>query len=1456
MPRINRIRISNVPYSGKHIVDQLINCYDGQNVLLNLANGGGKSVLTQMIMQPIIPNVKIHKRRVESYLTSKEPTFIMLEWLLDNTPTPTYFLTGIVMNRAITEENNYRVKYFTFVNEYKASNAYDIKNIDFISNVDGMIKYKSYDYCLSELRKREGNQLQIETFTIDEQKGYSQILEERGIFKDEWKILAKINEKEGGIDDLFEKCEKSNDVINQWILKTISEKLENADDLREMFLNLMIDVMNHEDEIKQKEELEKFKVEADNYIIELSKLLENMNKQEEIKKELEEIFLKLNTCVHSLEQKDMELRDRINEKSNALAMIEYEELSEGYYKFESGLEEKTEEEEKKSKELADLETKKQEAVIELNIIRAAKIYEEYKEAKAEREAALVAKQRLEEKLTEDNIKDIEYSLKIEYDRQVNRLEEEINKFKSELEQLTNECTKLKNEQKSSKFENTEITNKLAVVLDRVNRFKEAEERILSELNLELIRNMLGELDKKEIEKIISNYEEIEKKAESQIKHNMESIKNNCDKIEANIKEIEKIDSNLEENIVKIGAKEKEIVDYETKTEELKRILQSFAIDVQNLFDKQTNLNELERQREFADKRKVDNTELLNQNKQLLEGLKSGGIHVDLKIGSILKRNKIEYETGEEYLTGQTHEYQEKLLGLNPILPYSYIILNDKDYEKIEDLMANEEINRLTPIILRKDIERDFKPKNKVISLIDSVKLQCLYNTKAFDEELKRDFQRELEERVEELKNKVKEDENKLADIRNAINFVKEYKYDVNDKEILKEELKGLKEQSDNLKLRKKEIERENNDLTNENGSINEKIFEIRNLVAENKNNKDKFDAYLLENEAYMKLLKEKQELENKLNGNEVKLNELEGKISENEINQQSAKGKISNNESYKKELEERRGRIPNIEQGQKLDKTLEELEEIYQEISNKILKNEQEIKRRIDTANSRMISKDKELKKEFSGLEEKYEEKKYVEEEEDFAKDRTEELDKELKYVKDEKDKVSAEKLKLETKLENINDNLKKLGKNEPMQAYLIKGEYDKRRQELKKQVEEINAELSTLKVDLDLVKENRVYVRTQIVQEPEIRKVDISNFDYHNTNIKELAKQLKDKKEENDNKRRFVDDLYRSIEGKNLSENQAIRKFLNNMNPYQNGNEFANYYFTYERVTECSKSMEQMIQLLKTTIANIENDKKNIKHHAYVQGKNIYLEMKEISDSTDIRMPGKLRKVPLLEIELPKELDQFAEERVSEYIEQCINNLREECSEQENIRQIVEKRIKEWLTDRQLLNYVINTENIGVKLYKIDISDKNSGLRNWEEVVVDNSGGEKLVSCLVLVLALMQYTRKKVLAKYGNVDKLEISKFLIIDNPFGKMSSTHLLNGLMLILDRFNVQAICLSDISQSSITNQFKVIYQLSLKSGKYTDKIYLTADNVIKSPELAENYLLEQAYIRSEAQQKMWL
>ena len=170
-------------------------------------------------------------------------------------------------------------------------------------------------------------------------------------------------------------------------------------------------------------------------------------------------------------------------------------------------------------------------------------------------------------------------------------------------------------------------------------------------------------------------------------------------------------------------------------------------------------------------------------------------------------------------------------------------------------------------------------------------------------------------------------------------------------------------------------------------------------------------------------------------------------------------------------------------------------------------------------------------------------------------------------------------------------------------------------------------------------------------------------------------------------------------------------------------------------------------------------------------------------------------------------------------------------------------------------MNKVINSETIEVKLYKIDISEKNSGLRKWKDVIVENSGGEKFISCLILVIALIQYSRTKIFEKTGSEKTLETTKIFIIDNPFGKMSSTHLLKGLTDILAKFNVQAICLSDLSQSSITNQFNVIYQMSLKTGKYTEKFYLTTDDVRVNGDVSKNYLLEQVWVRKEEQMSMF-
>ena len=78
------------------------------------------------------------------------------------------------------------------------------------------------------------------------------------------------------------------------------------------------------------------------------------------------------------------------------------------------------------------------------------------------------------------------------------------------------------------------------------------------------------------------------------------------------------------------------------------------------------------------------------------------------------------------------------------------------------------------------------------------------------------------------------------------------------------------------------------------------------------------------------------------------------------------------------------------------------------------------------------------------------------------------------------------------------------------------------------------------------------------------------------------------------------------------------------------------------------------------------------------------------------------------------------------------------------------------------------------------------------------------------VVLTLMNYTR----ATEGVVSKNSKS-VLILDNPFGKITSAHLLKPMFDIAKHFNVQLICLSDINKSDVINCFDCVIKLVIKT-----------------------------------------
>lgn len=82
MSKINAVRLINVNYNNNanRISDEIL-YFNGESTLISLQNGGGKSVLVQMLTAPFVHsryrNAK--DRPFESYFTTAKPSFILVE---------------------------------------------------------------------------------------------------------------------------------------------------------------------------------------------------------------------------------------------------------------------------------------------------------------------------------------------------------------------------------------------------------------------------------------------------------------------------------------------------------------------------------------------------------------------------------------------------------------------------------------------------------------------------------------------------------------------------------------------------------------------------------------------------------------------------------------------------------------------------------------------------------------------------------------------------------------------------------------------------------------------------------------------------------------------------------------------------------------------------------------------------------------------------------------------------------------------------------------------------------------------------------------------------------------------------------------------------------------------------------------------------------------------------------
>lgn len=315
----------------------------------------------------------------------------------------------------------------------------------------------------------------------------------------------------------------------------------------------------------------------------------------------------------------------------------------------------------------------------------------------------------------------------------------------------------------------------------------------------------------------------------------------------------------------------------------------------------------------------------------------------------------------------------------------------------------------------------------------------------------------------------------------------------------------------------------------------------------------------------------------------------------------------------------------------------------------------------------------------------------------------------------------------------------------------------------------------------------------------------------------------------------RGLTDLKRAFQGSAPTIDNVLSGLLLEDTPLT----FKSYYFQFERLSDFLVKLRDYLEILRSTLQRVETQKENVVRQAASQGRNLYRELSKINSSTNIRTSGSPTPQSTLHIGVPQSLDGQYEERMRNYVSQCISTARERLSTGELTNEKMRRYLEERFSDRQLLNTVIGQTNIPIKLYKVESIPQNSRLKAWENIVVENSGGELFVSCFILISALMSYSRRRKLALQNAA---EGSKVFLIDNPFGKASSPHLLEAMIRVAKKFETQLLCLSDLSQSSITQQFDLIYQLSMRKAAYSSRSYLKTDEVKNNADLHVDGRLE--------------
>lgn len=1444
MSKINAVRLINVNYNNNAIRISDESFYmNGDSTLMSLQNGGGKSVLVQMLTAPFV-----HKRYRDTkdrpfsgYFTSNKPSFILVEWALDGGAG--FVMTGLMVQRSADGgDNSEELELTGIVSEYDSPCIQDIHNLPVVEKEKKEIRLKSAAACrqLFETYKRDRS---MKFFYYDlnqpaHSRQYFDKLMEYRIHYREWEnIIKKVNVKESGLSELFSDCRDEKGLVEKWFLEAVESKL-NRDGSRirnfqELVAKYVVQYRENKSKFERRDTIGLFQTEAAvmeekageyllaeqavgdqenriaGFLFELKRLsAENAAKKERVCAELSELRAKIRR-------------------------IEYEKLSAEVHELKEKKRICMGNRDMYSMEAESWERKAEEAVRTLRLLECAKVQErfdgEQREWDGARERLAVFQKKNEDMEPERRM--LGGALRCFYERELEEKQELLcenqEQQKEKLKQAGEE-RKIAGEAAKAMLEETKRRGKLE---ERAQGYDRQEEEFNSQYKEALIRNILGEYEPGlfEIREAVFEKEKRETEREKrELGQKREQIRGEVRRLGRDLSDAREARVRLEG---RLRENEKERTRLDGELNERRLILKYLELPETALFEREEILRaadkkllqidlfrrNLEKEKEELEKewRRLTKGEVLELPDEIRQAFSGAGLGLVYGM-EWLKKN------------GRSEEENRRIVRENPFLPYA-LILTKQEIQKLSGNGGLVNTSFPVPIIEREQLEAAGQAAKGGLVSFPGIHFYVLFNEMLLNGEKLQKLVLETERAIEKKKEAI--------EIR-----AQEYR-----------EYTARRERIDGQTVTRdmcEQVKAERAGLETELAKLDTRILKISEEAAEKEAQAETLDGRIRENLWKMDWQRRREADFSRLRQAFAAYGETKTELSrcKKEIERQKLRQELSEERQEQLADELKTLELARYGLNEAVRQAGEKAEKFrgYEEIRDQEIASSKEAgqrEARFDALTEGVSRELRELEEqeqkarqrrdreagELSGLGDKYgfSQKdwsgiRYDREEERHQETLSENHARKAKEKRRQQQDMETKAAALVSKLEDRTERIRReCGEEKPLSRQeILDQDFDGRRNKLLYEAAEKEKEEAALTKRQGSLEGNQAALAEYDTLP--VRETVAWDRDFAAMNGEEL--------------REFQGILlrdYRAYQRDLQRGREAVAKCLNKMlrmeafqdefykKPLEAMAELSGEAKTVlEQLHTVLASYNSLMEQLKVDISLVEREKERLTELLEEYVREVHANLGRIDANSTISVRG--HAVKMLKIKLPvwEEQESMYRMQLGELLEKVTEKGIGLYEKGENAQEYFGTQI----TTKNLYDSMVGIGNVQIHLFKIE--ERREYPITWAGVA-KNSGGEGFLSAFVILSCLLDYMRKDETDLFAERNE---GKVLLMDNPFAQTNAAHLLRPLMDMAKKTNTQLICFTGLGGESIYSRFDNIYVLKLAAASLRSGLqYLRSDHL---------------------------